>query len=93
MSDITYETKSKILELIVNSKTSCEMYEEILKIVEVEKDKARGEENSKHYRTLTKLINNENNAGWDTQSRHSSRIEIINNASQKIVDNYEEYLP
>ena len=68
-----------------------ELYNKIKALIQEEVTNARGIENAKAYDVLTKLINSENNVGWE--DRHSERIAMINKAQSDIVDEYERYLP
>ena len=68
-----------------------QLYCKIKELIQEEVINARGEENAKAYDTLRKLIDSENNAGWE--SRHGERISLINKSMSDIIDDYVEYLP
>ena len=90
------ETKTEIDIFKLFTKAGVDNYKlfnEICDLVKKEQYIARGHCDSEHYDTLVKLINSENNAGWDKEERHSARIKVINSAIDSIVDRSETFLP
>ena len=82
----------KLFALFVdNSCKDMNLYNSVIELIQESIIDARGVESCKHYELLTKLMNNENNAGWE--DRHSDRIEILRIATGNLIDDYEKYLP
>ena len=83
---------SKLFDVLTtNLNNKHELYCKIKEFIREEIVNAKGKENEKHYDVLRKLIDSENNTGWE--SRHDERISLINKTMSNIVDNYAEYLP
>jgi len=82
----------KLFALFVdNGCKDMNLYNSVMELIHESVIDARGAEASKHYELLTKLMNNENNAGWE--DRHGDRIEILRVATSNLIEDYEEYLP
>ena len=59
----------------------CSLISETIKDIKVEM--AEGE-----YNTITRLMNSENNAGWEREENHSRRMNIIRDRQNMLVKEY-----
>lgn len=85
---------TKVEELVFNTLGGKVDYQTYLAVVDmvnkISKDIA-GEAAAEYYDVFRKLLDSENNAGWE--ERHKHRIQILNDAQDKICLYFEEYLP
>lgn len=85
---------NKVEEVVFNTLNGEVDYQTYLKVVDmvnkITKDVA-GEAAAEYYDVFRKLLDSENNAGWE--ERHKERIQTLNDAKGKICLYFEEYLP
>ena len=84
-------SNKELFDLFDKNKDRYELYNAVIKHIDEEVFRARGKLAAEHYNTLRLLSNSINNAGWE--GRHSEQISTINQASHKICDEFEEFLP
>lgn len=84
----------ELFALFVNNKCdNHKLFNDIIGLCDNEIKKSQGHADSEHYDTLRKLMNLENNAGWDSEAKHKRRMEIIRTDENKIEERSEKYLP
>jgi len=81
----------ELFELFMAKKNDFDLCEKIEMLLQRRVQYAVGNENAKLYEVLRQLMNSINNAGWE--ERRSEQIALINKEMNKIIDNYEDYLP
>ncbi len=68
------------------------LYNKVKGVIDSEVYTAEGEMASSFYDCLTRLLNNENNAGWEERQRHSARIGIMQEMSSSLTDKYGDFI-
>ena len=91
---IKAQIETKLFKLFVEHGVNNNLlYNDLIELISNENKIAIGHCDSETYDAMVKLINNENNAGWDSISRHSKRINIINNQIDIISERSPNLLP
>lgn len=91
---ITKPIEIDLFKVFVDSGISdSKVFNDLIKMIELLIEKERGFADAEFYEILTKLTNNENNAGWDSKERHKARLDLIHSFMIEISDRSEEYLP
>ena len=76
-----------------NGISDSKVFNDIVNMMEQLVERERGFADAEFYEVLTKLTNNESNAGWENKDRHDARLSIIHSSMVEISDRSEEYLP
>lgn len=80
-----------LLNVIDKANNKYFLLKELIKFCKELEQTATGEEKANTYEILRVLSNSINNAGWE--ERHSGQIDFINKEINKIVEDFEDFLP
>jgi len=80
-----------LFELMAKNVSGFGLFVSASKLITEKQREAAGKENMWFYEVLRDLMYSINNAGWE--SRHSEQINMINNAMDRISQNFDEFLP